>query len=273
VAENGEFKSLEKLITEFGCPIPFMEFNALKLAIPTQWKKSLKSMRIPKQTISNEESLFIKCNKRNLALSVAVNKDVYWDLITKKQTEPIVTHKWCTRFNMNHDDWTEIFKVYAGIKESKLKAFQFKVLYNLLPSNLYLSRIGKSDSDKCPKCNILEDMLHYLVECPDTNMIWLQLSRWWSDVANQNIELSKRDIMIGVHDRQLQIKMKEQLNEIITLTKWKIHANKQLGENTGFYQILYSIKYMITLDEIIATRNETLHKHEEKWNLIKEHLT
>jgi hypothetical protein len=131
----------------------------------------------------------------------------------------------------------------------------------------------KNDSDKCSKCKLLEDMTHYLIECPDTKSIWLQLSRWWSGVANQNLELSNRDILIGVHDRNFKIQMKEQLNEIITLTKWKIHANKQLGENTCFYQILYSIKYMITLDEIIATRNEKLHKHVEKWNLIKDSLT
>jgi hypothetical protein len=273
VDESGEFKVLEELSNEFGYPIPFMEFNALKLAIPTQWKRALKSMRIAHQAISNDESLFIKCNDKTLALSVAVNKDVYWDLITKKQTEPIVTHNWCTLFNMNHQDWPQLFEAYAGIKETKLKAFQFKVLYNLLPCQLYLKRIGKSDSDKCPKCNILEDMLHYLIECPDTNAIWKQLSRWWSGISTQNLELTKRDILIGAQDRQFKTLMKDQLNEIITITKWKIHANKQLGENICFYQILYSIKYMISLDEIIATRNGKLQKHEEKWTLIKEHLT
>jgi hypothetical protein len=116
-------------------------------------------------------------------------------------------------------------------------------------------------------------MIHYLVDCPDTNTIWLPLSRWWLSLTNQNLELSKRDILIGVHDRLFKIQMKEQLNEIITLTKWKIHANKQLGEKICFYQILYSIKYMISLDEMIATRNEKLHNHDGKWKLIKEHLT
>jgi exonuclease III len=271
--ENGEFKQLEELSMEFGFEVPFMEFNALKLAIPLPWKRSLKSMRIPKQTISNEESLFITCNKKTLALSVAVNKDIYWDLIKEKQTDPIVVHKWCTMFNMDKNDWPCIFEVFAGIKEAKLKAFQFKVLYNLLPCNLYLSKIGRSNSDKCPKCYKLEDMMHYLVECPDTTAIWSQLSRWWQGLTNQDINLKKRDILIGVQDRLFEIKMKEQLNEIITLTKWKIHANKQLGETTCFYQILYSIKYMISLDEVIATRTEKLQKHEEKWKLIKEHLT
>ena len=52
--------------------------------------------------------------------------------------------------------------------------------------------------------------------------------------------------------------MREQLNEILMATKWKIHVNKQLGENTCLYQVLYTIKHMIILQELMASQNQKM---------------
>ena len=97
-------------------------------------------MRIPEQTISNEEKGYIICNNIPLALSVAVNKDIYWHFVKKKVTEPIVVNKWCTELHIDKTNWPCIYKVYASITDTKLKSFQFKVINNLIPCNLYLSR-------------------------------------------------------------------------------------------------------------------------------------
>ena len=114
-------------------------------------------MKIPVQTISNKEQPFILCNNRPLALSVAVNKDIYWHFVTKKVTEPIAANKWCTEFNINKTDWPCIYKTYASIQYTKLKSFQFKIINNLIPCNLYLKRIKRSATDKCPTCDQLDD--------------------------------------------------------------------------------------------------------------------
>jgi hypothetical protein len=127
--------------------------------------------------------------------------------------------------------------------------------------------------DKCPKCAQLEDITHYMFECQGTQLLWQQLSRWWAGITNQNITFSNRDVMLGLEKRQVKIRMQEQLNEIIMATKWKIHANKQMGENTCLYQILHSINQMINLYELIANRNHKIQKHEEKWRQIKDYLT
>ena len=67
--------------------------------------------------------------------------------------------------------------------------------------------------------------------------------------------------------------MRDQLNDIIMTTKWKIHSNKQLGETTCFYQILHNIKYMLTIQKCIANKNQNIHKYEQKWGDIENHLT
>jgi hypothetical protein len=208
-----------------------------------------------------------------MALGVIENRDIYWELVAKKRIKPICANTWCNKFDIEAEDWKIIYKQYAAIKDTKTKAFQFKILNNLLPCNLYLARIGKSDTDKCPKCNVLEDQMHYLVECPEVASIWQHLSRWWKGLTNQDLDLSRRYIIIGLMQRPFKIKMKTQLDEIILAVKWRIHANKQMGENTCFYQVLCSIRNMINIQRLIAIRNDKDGKHSDAWGEIEDYLT
>jgi hypothetical protein len=270
--ENGNFKTIEELELEHNVRIDCMYYNSLKNAIPTQWKRDVKKMRVPSLAISNKEKPFLNCNNRILALSIICNKDVYWELVTKKQTKPIAATKWCTEFNIPEQEWTIIYKTMTTIKETKMRAFQYKIINNLIPCNLYLKRIKRSNTDKCAKCNTLDDLKHYLIECPDTKIIWQHLEGWWKNICNQTITLTNFDIMLGLQPRNDNIKMKDQLNEIILATKWKIHANKQLGDNTNFHHIKMHIKNMLNSLKIIACRREQLQKYEKTWRQIDDHL-
>ena len=271
--ENGDFKSIEEINNAHNIAISVMKYNALKSAIPGQWIRDIKKMRVPDNAISNKELAYVVCNDRMLALSVAVNRDIYWNLVTKKITEPIVVHKWCTAFNIDITHWKNLFRTYSTIKDTKLKSFQFKVLYNLIPCNWYLNKIGKSETERCNACNQVDDITHYLIDCPNTKIIWQQLSRWWIEVTNEEVKLSNMDIILGLAGRTEKLKMKEQLDEIITSTKWRIHANKQLGETTCFYQILLNIKNMLQIQKLIANKNQKLHNYEDKWGSIEDFIT
>ena len=176
-------------------------------------------------------------------------------------------------FNIEAEEWKSIFKLYATIKDTRMKAFQFKILYNLIPYNLYLKRIGKSDTDKCPNCDTLDDIMHYLVECPEVDSIWKHLTRWWKGITEQEVILTSADIIIGLRQRTYKVVMKSQLDDIIIATKWKIYANKQMGVNTCFYQILCNIRTMIEIQKLIFKRKENDRKHAEVWGKIQDHLT
>jgi hypothetical protein len=230
-------------------------------------------MRIPKEAISNKEQLFVTTNNRTLALGITVNRDVYWELVSRKQIKPIVAHKWCTELDIPEDEWMSIFKTYAGLKDTKLKAFQFKILYNLVPCNLYLNRIGRSPVNTCPSCNKLDDLEHYLIECSETKPIWLRLLRWWRSFTEQQIVISDRDLMIGLAPRTTKLFKEEQLELIIQTTKWIIYVNKQLGQLPNFHQVLGGIKQTIQIQKIIAVRNGKGETYDEEWGDIENLLT
>jgi hypothetical protein len=230
-------------------------------------------MKIPAIAISNLEQPFIICNERLLALGIATNKDIYWKLVSKKQIRPIVALKWCDRYDIPEEDWKIIFKNYAEIKDSKLKAFQFKILNNVIPCNSYLKKIGKSETDKCPSCNEIEDLVQYFIGCPLATNIWLQIRRWWKGITGQDINFSEQDIILGLKQRNFKIDKQEQLNRIMMIVKWKIHANKQLGQESWLHQILNNIKQMIKIEEIIAAKHNKQKKHDDLWTEVEDYLT
>jgi hypothetical protein len=272
VNENGDFKELEILKDEFGINISVMEYNSLKSSIPSPWRKALKKMRIPKEAISGEELLFLDCSNRLLALSIAKNCDAYWELVSKKQDKPNCVAIWCNEYNIEAENWKSIFRFYSTIKDTRLKAFQYKILNFLLPCNLYLSRIGRSETDRCSSCNALDDTSHYLFYCPASRLLWDQLSTWWHEIVGQEIIITEIDTILGLAPRQMKIIKEDQLNHIIITVKWKIYANKQLGEKTGWNHIMRAIRTMIETLSYIASKNDKKEKHDTLWGEIAEYL-
>jgi hypothetical protein len=230
-------------------------------------------MTIPHQAISSKEQPFLKCNDRLLALGIITNKDIYWELVSKKQVKPIVADKWCDRYDIPAEEWNIIFKNMVDLKDTKMKAFQFKILYNLIPCNLYLKRIGKSLTDKCPICNEIEDLVHYFIGCARNDNIWLQIRRWWLGLTGQDINITEQDIIIGLKKRNFKIIKEEQLNKIMMSVKWKIHSNKQQGEQICLYQVLSNIRQMIRIEEMIAAKNNKMNIHKNTWDEILDYLT
>ena len=53
----------------------------------------------------------------------------------------------------------------SQIRESKLREFNLKILYNLLPVRSNIFKWGISNNYVFPKCNIKEDMNHAFIEC------------------------------------------------------------------------------------------------------------
>jgi hypothetical protein len=273
VNENGDFIDSQILSRKYGVEINVMAHNSLKSAIPQLWKRAIKTMKIPQQAVSKDEQPYLDCNNRLLALNITLNRDVYWELVSRKTTRPICALKWCTLYNIDLEDWKGIYKFYAEIKDTKLKAFQFKILNNLLPCNLYLKRIGKSETDKCLTCNKLEDITHYLADCPASKELWKGLSIWWKEIGEQEINIEERDIILGLSSRKEATKMQYQLNCIILAAKRTIHAKKQMGEVCSFFHIKAAIKNMLETLSFIADKNHKTTKHNQTWGKIIEHLT
>ena len=168
VDDQGSFLALEVLKQTYNLNCNMLQYNALKDAIPGRWRQILKTMTIPRATINHNEMYIITTNKNVIPLHKISNKLLYWSLIEKKQTTPIIKDKWTTEFNLNKKDWQQVFIISKIINDTKIRVFQYKLLFNLIPCNLYLFRIKKSDTYNCKSCNEIDNIIHHIYSCDET---------------------------------------------------------------------------------------------------------
>jgi hypothetical protein len=156
------------------------------------------------------------------------------------------------------------------VKETKLRTFQYKTIYNLTPCALYLKRIGKADSDKCPDCGELDEIIHYFGECSFLQTFWQSFANWWAEISQSRIEIDARVIMFGDVSKG---KLSDEMNACLIIAKWHIYKEKLAGNKPFFYKFLCQLKYHLVIERCIATRNNSLQKFERKWEAILDEIT
>jgi hypothetical protein len=113
--------------------INFLEYNSLKDAIPKHWREKLKTINIERNVIDSKENPYLKINKMNISLQILTNKMIYWELVEKIRIPAVTKYKWTQELNLNEQTWDNIFLVSKVIRDTKIRTFQYKLLFNLIP--------------------------------------------------------------------------------------------------------------------------------------------
>jgi hypothetical protein len=177
--------------------------------------------------------------------------------------------KWETELNIDEKQWPDIFYNSFKIRDTKIRALQYKLIMNLVPCNLYLYRIGKLNSYRCNYCQNIDHISHYFYECEDTKFFWLNLQNWWNTLSNGNIQLDKRAAIIGLAGKN---KTLEQLNAILQLARWYIYTEKLNMQSPFLYRFLIQLKYKLKVEKSIYLRNNKLAKYENMWEDVEEYI-
>ena len=270
INKHGSFLSTEDIERNYNIKCSVLKYNKLKDAIPKDWRKQVKTIRIEKDEISFNDQIFLNINNIPKSLKNITNKDIYWIFIKSIQIKAVIIDKLEYSLGITSGQWKTIFLIPKTVKNTKIKTFQYKVLFNLIPCNLYLYRITKSDTDKCDKCGKLDDIMHYFCECYQMVTFWSSFSRWWENMMNQRIQLDQKTILVGCITNNNNF---ESLNACILIAKWHIYKNKLNNDLIFFYKFLCELKYAIMIEKNIAVRNNQLQKHNEIWGKIEDHLT
>ena len=79
------------------------------------------------------------------------------------------TNKCCLHWENKLDidvNWANVFNNnLIQVRENKLREFNLKLLYNLLPVRRNLYKWNFTTDDLCPKCKVKEDIIHAFVDC------------------------------------------------------------------------------------------------------------
>jgi hypothetical protein len=197
VNNKGEFYTAVELEQKYNINCNFLRYNSLKDAIPWVWRDKLKTENVQQNDITTQDDLSLVINKHRVPIQKITNKKIYWELIEMIRITPIIKDKWIQEFNIPEDDWENIFKVGKVIRDTKIRTFQYKLIFKLIPCNLYLFKIGRSNSDTCHFCNYIDNIGHYFYECHETKSFWLAVQNWWNNMGDEKIIINKEMAILG----------------------------------------------------------------------------
>jgi hypothetical protein len=270
VNKEGKFLTVNEIEQKYEMKCNFLKYNKLKESIPQEWRKILKTKKFALEDISFKDKIFLTINKNPKSLKMVTNKDIYWLHVKKKQQEPIIKFKLEQELGINKEDWESIFLIPKTIRNTKIKTFQYKVLFNLIPCNWYLQKIKKSDTDKCDQCGVLDDLLHYLYECEQVHTFWSRFNNWWNTMMNTDVLLDRKVVLVGCIDN---IDNVDTLNACILIAKWHIYKNRLNNDGIFFYKFLCELKYALVIEKKIALRNNSLQRYNLAWEKVENFIT
>ena len=137
-----------------------------------------------------------------------------------------------------------------GIIEShaaKLSIFQFRILHNILPTNLHLYRMNTRHSSSCPICNdSTQTIEHMFITCSSAIEFWNQFYKWYT--FEPLSRFSNTEILYGIiRNNSIEIT----LNYIILIAKCHIYCNATNNAHLVFAAFLERLKTQLKLRNIL----------------------
>jgi hypothetical protein len=227
-------------------------------------------MKIPINATSFKEDPHLNIGKNAKNINLIKNKEIYWTFVNDIRIESIVTGKLQRELGITEENCKVVFTMPRVVSNTKIRAFQYKLLYNLIPCNLYLNRIQRSDTDKCNWCQKTDDTAHYFARCSFLTPFWNSLSTWCHNLLEEEINFTVEDVLVGILEKDTKYRV---INAILILAKWRIYKDKLDSSDTFFYKFLCELKYYINIEKTIALKNNKLTNYNNMWLKVEEQLT
>ena len=172
----------------------FLIWAGLRHAVPRELKNN---------TTPRTISLSFAINNNVFDISKKRSKHYYSLLISEKAQLPSAVNKLQDEFHLSIDSLQNVFMLPHNVAlEPYVKAFQYKVLNNLLFTNTKLYKIGFRTCNKCSFCKTdLETLHHLLYSCPYSKTFWDEFELYWFSISKERISLSIKDIIVGIITR------------------------------------------------------------------------
>ena len=259
--ENGCFISYEDLKQNNNIKIPFTSFLGLKKSILKTWPylhvdESLKHTERP------QKPDFI-C----IILKTIQGSKYMYDLFLEN-IQYISKHenKWKSVLNLDN---TFIFKPYYKLlhqctKDSKLKWFQYRIMYRILGTNKNLFDCKIKTNSVCNLCrSSTETIEHLFFQCHHTQQIWIQLKQW-TETCYTNLNLSIDNILFGIPG-----KSNNAINVILLIVKYYIFSKSRKNSNLSFNELQHSIFSYYIAEKNSYAINKKQNDFNIKWNAFK----
>ena len=246
---------------KFAISIPHLQWNSLVTAIPTQWKKDIKSYMKdnPKYQVAYMENTEKLLSKEGKWSKIAYDKFIndFCDL-------PFNTiRKW--NEDLETDDisiqWEDICKNQKKIKSTVLRSFNYRFLHRILPCNEFLFKCKIKDSPVCDFCLFeIESYLHLFWECPIVQDLWQKLIEWLNTKYDSELEIDRDLFVLGKFYED-----DEHLYIISIIAKQYIFSCKYSETKPTLEGCISKILETQKVEKYIGKKNNMIKKYQNFW--------
>ena len=166
--------------------IPFTLYYGLVAAIPTEWKNIL-----------NQNNSHLNPPLEDLPST----RVAYSTLLTNNVSPPTSENR-ILNYGFSKESIHKVYTLpFLITKDSKLIAFQYKIIHHILPTKSSLFRAGITDSDICFLCATEKQTInHLLYHCTVSKAFWDRFTSWWYQKFKQVVNLNESNILYGWHN-------------------------------------------------------------------------
>ena len=270
--ENGEFKLDKEPWRSSLSPVDHFLFFRLLNAFPQEWRKELKLNRASiygNTQHQNLSSFTLYVDGKKKSLEKLFSKSLYQIFVSKISCKPTAMKKYDKAFNTDtsHLDWEKIYLLpFKTTLHTKLREFQYKILNRILYTNDMLFKFKKVDSPLCYFCGKeLETLEHLFFCCPKVHVFWNEVAVKLNSHGITFKSLDIKDILFGFFDARNHDSGGSLLNYIVLESKYFIYRTKLNKTSLSLKSFFERIKNTFQIERFIATKNNKLEIHQNKW--------
>ena len=248
--KNGQLLSLRQID---GFHITLMEYQGIISALPSSWKRALRSEQVFLNVTVYDE--YVK--ETNLSRKI-YNKLIEEDYIS------VIKKKWESLRCLDSTDdevRTACRKIYAVTNLPKLRSFQYRIINKALVLNSHLFRWKLRENNLCTFCDEdKEDFEHLFLNCPHVTEIWAWFAVYVKKEFNDsNVNISVKSLLAN------NASNKWITNFLFLATKqyiYKCRCGKRIPNHP---ELQAQFKSYCNIEFYIAKSNGKINKHNLKW--------
>ena len=168
--QNNQLMNLNDLRDIYDIQINFLKYHGLFSIIIKHFKEHVKHTFI-------HTDLHVSKHLSIIDTKNAKSKIFYTEIIKDKVQSPTCIQFWKSFSVSEKTLYSSMRFIRNATKESKLIAFQHKVIHNYVAHNVNMKKWSMKDSENCRYCNEKETLLHMLANCPETVKIQKRILR------------------------------------------------------------------------------------------------
>ncbi len=126
------------------------------------------------------------------------------------------------------------------------------IIHRYVPCKKWLCNIKVVASDACERCNVQDDIQHFLFACTPVKLFWSQLESWWNNVSNCPVVLTEKHVIFGIY---YDLKFFSSINYVLLLGKMYVYRQKMQEKEISCKYFLHELEKKLVIEKSICEKN------------------